>query len=131
MSSTPTTALAEAEKRTVKITSTNGDPVIYDGNPAALPGARYEIDKCLERLGVFELLVKHNSVRFYPWQSHTSPVQAKRPSANAVCLRDGRSKTTGRTYIKDVSESRVPTPTAIVMHKMAIARSHDLTPDGR
>ena len=57
------TALSEAEKRTVKITSTNGDPIIYDGNPASLAGVRYETDKCLERLGAFELLVQHNSSR--------------------------------------------------------------------
>ena len=57
------TALAEAEKRVVKITSTNGDTVIYDGNPASLAGARYEIDLCLERLGAFELLIKHNATR--------------------------------------------------------------------
>ena len=60
--STPT-ALAEAEKRVVKITSTNGDAVVYDGNPASLAGARHETDLCLERLGAFELLVKHNSTR--------------------------------------------------------------------
>ena len=57
------TALAEAEKRVVKITSTNGDTVIYDGNPASLAGARHEIDLCLERLGAFELLIKHNATR--------------------------------------------------------------------
>ena len=61
-SSTPT-ALAEAEKRVVKITSSNGDAVVYDGNPASLAGARYEIDQCLERLGAFELLIKHNATR--------------------------------------------------------------------
>ena len=60
--STPT-ALAEAEKRVVKITSTNGDPVVYDGNPASLAGARHETDLCLERLGAFELLMKYNATR--------------------------------------------------------------------
>ena len=61
--SSTTTALAEAEKRTVTVTSSNGDPVVYDGNPAALAGARYETEQCFRRLGAFELLVQHNAAR--------------------------------------------------------------------
>ena len=63
MSTTTSTALTEVEKRTVKITSTNGDPVTFDGNPAALAGVRHEIDKCFERLGAYELLIKHGLIK--------------------------------------------------------------------
>ena len=42
-------------------------PVVYDGNPASLAGARYEIDQCFERIGAFELLVKHNATRLAKW----------------------------------------------------------------
>ena len=55
------TALAEAEKRSVSITSTNGESVIYDGNPAALAGVRHEINQCFLRTGAFEMLIKHNA----------------------------------------------------------------------
>ena len=63
MSTTTSTALADVEKRTVAVTSTNGEPVTYDGNPAALAGVRHEIDKCFERLGAYELLIKHGACK--------------------------------------------------------------------
>ena len=58
---TPSTALSEAQKRMVVITTEAGDPVKYGNNPAELSGARYEMDLCLERLGAYELLIKHNA----------------------------------------------------------------------
>ena len=58
-----TTALSEAEKRMVTITTEAGLPVTYSNNPAELPGARYEMDKCLKRKGAFELLKLHNASR--------------------------------------------------------------------
>ena len=58
---TNTTALSEAQKRMVVITTEAGDPVKYGNNPAELSGARYEMDLCLQRLGAFEMLIKHNA----------------------------------------------------------------------
>ena len=58
---TPSTALSEAQKRMVVISTEAGDPVKYGNNPAELSGARYEMDLCLERLGAYELLIKHNA----------------------------------------------------------------------
>ena len=58
---TPSTALSEAQKRMVTITTEAGDIVKYGNNPAELAGARFEMDRCLERLGAFELLIKHNA----------------------------------------------------------------------
>ena len=40
-----------------------GDTVKYSGNPAEIPGARYETRKALRRAGVFSLLVEHNASR--------------------------------------------------------------------
>ena len=53
--STQSTALSEAQKRIVTITTEAGDIVKYGNNPAELPGARYEMDLCLKRLGAYEL----------------------------------------------------------------------------
>ena len=52
------TALTAAESKVVNIVNDHGDPAIYTNNPAELPGCRYEMDKCLERTGAFELLIK-------------------------------------------------------------------------
>ena len=58
---------AEAELRvaiTVMRQNTEaGDTVKYSGNPAEIPGARYETRKALRRAGVFSLLVEHNASR--------------------------------------------------------------------
>ena len=58
---TPSTALSEAQKRMVTITTEAGDIVKYGNNPAELAGARFEMDRCLERLGAFNLLITHNA----------------------------------------------------------------------
>ena len=39
----------------VKVVTEAGIPVKYGNNPAELSGARHEMDKCLQRLGAFEL----------------------------------------------------------------------------
>ncbi len=57
------TALSEAEKRMVVISTEVGTLVKYSGNPAELPGARHEMDKCLKRKGAFKLLKLHNACR--------------------------------------------------------------------
>ena len=61
--STSSTAHSEAEKRSVTLTTSNGDPIKYAGNPAELPGARHEMNRCLRRIGAFDLLIKHNASR--------------------------------------------------------------------
>jgi len=61
--SSNSTALTAAESRVVTITNEHGDPVIYSNNPAELPGCRHEMDKCLERTGAFELLIKYRAAR--------------------------------------------------------------------
>ena len=64
MSTTSTsTAQSEPEKRSVTVTTTSGDPIIFHGNPAELAGARHEMNKCLSRNGSFELLIKHGAAR--------------------------------------------------------------------
>ena len=60
---TISTAHSEAEKRSITVTTTTGDPIVYSNNPAELPGVRYEINRCLYRVGAFELLYKHNACR--------------------------------------------------------------------
>ena len=57
------TALSEAEKRVISVKTEAGDPVIYSGNPAELPGARFETRKAMKRAGVFKLLVTQNASR--------------------------------------------------------------------
>ena len=63
MSSGGTTALTAAQARVVTVTDIHGDPVTYDNNPAELPGCRYEMDLCLNRLGAFKLLIRHRACR--------------------------------------------------------------------
>ena len=64
MSSTNiSTALSEAQRRTVTIVTSTGESVKYSNNPAELPGVRHEIDECLRRTGAFELLIKHGASR--------------------------------------------------------------------
>ena len=61
MSSSISTAHSAAESKVVTIKNRHGDLVIYDSNPAELPGCRHELDACLQRLGAFELLIKHRA----------------------------------------------------------------------
>ena len=60
---TRTTAPSDAQKRVISIRTEADDPVIYSGNPAELPGARYEIGEALRRAGAFKLLISHNASR--------------------------------------------------------------------
>ena len=60
---TQTTAPSAAQKRVISIRTEAEDPVIYSGNPAELPGARYEIGEALRRAGAFKLLISHNASR--------------------------------------------------------------------
>ena len=46
-------ARSDAEKCVIEITTEAGDPVTYSGNPAELPGARFETRKALKRAGAF------------------------------------------------------------------------------
>ena len=81
------TVRSEAEKRVITVTTEAGDPVIYSGNPAELPGARHETRKAMKRSGVFKLLVTHNASRLpngviavdhldnIPIITNTTPVQ--------------------------------------------------------
>ena len=57
------TAQSEAEKRVISVKTKAGHHVNYSGNPAELPGARYEIGLALRRAGAFQLLIKHNASR--------------------------------------------------------------------
>ena len=45
MNTEESTARSAAEKRVIFVKTEAGDPVIYSGNPAELPGARFEIKK--------------------------------------------------------------------------------------
>ena len=60
---TQPTAQSDAEKRVITITTEAGDPVTYTGNPAELPGARYETRLAMQRAGAFKLLVSNNASR--------------------------------------------------------------------
>ena len=57
------TVHSDAELRVITIKTEAGDNVKYSGNPAELPGARFEITKALRRSGAFALLVEHNASR--------------------------------------------------------------------
>ena len=57
------TALSDAEQRVITIKTEAGDIVKYSGNPAELPGARFETTKALRRVGAFKLLILHNASR--------------------------------------------------------------------
>ena len=58
-----TTVQSDAEQRVITVKTEAGDIVKYSGNPAELPGARYETTKALRRAGAFTLLVEHNASR--------------------------------------------------------------------
>ena len=60
---TLSTAQSDAEKRVITVTTEAGDPVIFSGNPAELPGARHETRQAMQRAGAFKLLVSHNASR--------------------------------------------------------------------
>ena len=51
------TALSDAEQRIITIKTEAGDIVKFSGNPAELPGARFETRKALRRAGAFKLLI--------------------------------------------------------------------------
>ena len=53
----------KAYERIVRIKTEAGDPVIFSGNPAELPGARHETRQAMQRAGAFKLLVSHNASR--------------------------------------------------------------------
>ena len=57
------TVQSDAEQRVITVKTEAGDIVKYSGNPAELPGARYETMKALRRAGAFSLLVEHNASR--------------------------------------------------------------------
>ena len=57
------TVQSDAELRVITVKTEAGDIVKYSGNPAELPGARYETTKALRRAGAFTLLVEHNASR--------------------------------------------------------------------
>ena len=57
------TVQSDAEQRVITVKTEAGDIVKYSGNPAELPGARYETTKALRRAGAFSLLVEHNASR--------------------------------------------------------------------
>ena len=57
------TALSDAEQRIITIKTEAGDIVKFSGNPAELPGARFETRKALRRAGAFKLLILHNASR--------------------------------------------------------------------
>ena len=57
------TAQSEAEKRVISVKTKAGHPVKYSGNPAELPGARYETGLALRRAGAFQMLIKNNASR--------------------------------------------------------------------
>ena len=63
MSTEPSTALSAAQARVILIKTDTEDIVKYSGNPAELPGVRFETQKALRRCGAFNLLIKHNAVR--------------------------------------------------------------------
>ena len=57
------TVQSDAEQRVISVKTEAGDIVKYSGNPAELPGARYETMKAMRRAGAFTLLVEHNASR--------------------------------------------------------------------
>jgi len=57
------TVQSDAELRVITVKTEAGDNVKYSGNPAELPGARYETTKAMRRAGAFTLLVEHNTSR--------------------------------------------------------------------
>ena len=57
------TVLSDAELRVITVKTEAGDNVKYSGNPAELPGARYETMKAMRRAGAFTLLVEHGAAR--------------------------------------------------------------------
>ena len=56
-------ARSEAELRVITVKTESGDLVNYSGNPAELPGVRYETRRAMKRAGAFTLLIKHNASR--------------------------------------------------------------------
>ena len=62
-STTKSTVQSDAESRVITVKTEAGDIVKYSGNPAELPGARFETKKALLRSGAFSLLIKHNASR--------------------------------------------------------------------
>ena len=60
---TKSTVQSDAESRVITVKTEAGDIVKYSGNPAELPGARFETKKALLRSGAFTLLIKHNASR--------------------------------------------------------------------
>ena len=60
---TSSTARSDAEQRVITVTTEAGDPVTFSGNPAELPGARYETREAMRRAGAFKLLVSNNASR--------------------------------------------------------------------
>ena len=60
---TKSTVQSDAELRVITVKTEAGDIVKYSGNPAELPGARFETKKALLRSGAFSLLIKHNASR--------------------------------------------------------------------
>ena len=56
---TTSTAQSDAERRVITVTTEAGDPVIFSGNPAELPGARHETREAMRRAGAFKLLVSN------------------------------------------------------------------------
>ena len=60
---TTSTARSDAEQRVITVTTEAGDPVTFSGNPAELPGARYETREAMRRAGAFKLLVSNNASR--------------------------------------------------------------------
>ena len=51
------TVQSDAESRVITVKTEAGDIVKYSGNPAELPGARFETKKALLRSGAFSLLI--------------------------------------------------------------------------
>ena len=62
-SDSTSTALGEAQQRVITVKTDTGDLVRYTGNPAELPGARFETRKAMKRAGAFTLLIQHNACR--------------------------------------------------------------------
>ena len=62
-SDSTSTALSEAQQRVITVKTDTGDLVRYTGNPAELPGARFETRKAMKRAGAFTLLIQHNACR--------------------------------------------------------------------
>ena len=45
-------------------TNSQGDPIIYMGNPATVPGLLYQIEEWSSETQRYDLLVKHNIVLY-------------------------------------------------------------------